>query len=146
MARTARGAGIKWQGGGFRALEEKIGNIQAETVDAVAGMMREEMPKAAAAQAQILRSATTPFGQERYARGRGNGPGRDDTGNMIDMVEYDVRVEGDTVIGEWGWDDPDRYIVIQEHGLGKMEAADSLAGSFIQTRESVSASLKGIVS
>ena len=145
MARTARGKGIKWQGGGLEALGEKIGNIQAQTVDAVADVMRDEMANAAALQVQILREATTPFGEKRFAKGRGNGPGRDDTGNMIDMVEHDVHVEGNTVIGEWGWDDPDRYIMIQEHGLTRMDAANSLAGSFIPTRESVRASLKRAV-
>lgn len=145
MARTARGKGIKWQGGGLEALGEKIGNIQAQTVDAVADVMRDEMANAAFLQARLLEAAETPFGRERFARGQGNGPGRDDTGNMIDSIEHEVRVEGNTVIGEWGWDDPDRYIMIQEHGLARMDAANSLAGSFVATRESVRASLKRAV-
>jgi hypothetical protein len=84
-------------------------------------------------QVQILRDATTGHGVQRFSKGKGNGPGRDDTGRMIAGIGHGVTRGRDWVRGWWGWDKPDEYFPIQD-GIDnpgtRIPAANSLVLSF----------------
>ena len=99
-------------------------------------IVRETVEEGAKRQEKALNEATTPTGEERYGRGQGGSAGRNDTGDMIDRIETDVQIEGNTIIGTWGWDAPDDKIIAQEFGIGNPPAAHSLETSFYPTRES----------
>jgi hypothetical protein len=122
------------------SIEEVVAAVQVVT-DQFMGdaeeIVQESVVEAAAFQAQALEDAVTPTGERRAALGGGS-PGRHLTGHMIDEITTDVTVDGNTVTGTWGWDDPESYILQQEHGSDdpRVPAADSLATSFIPARES----------
>jgi hypothetical protein len=124
---------LKWTQGSPDRMIATIQTTENLFTDTAVEIITESVQEGQALQREILDLATTPYGEERYSRGRGNSPGRNDTGNMIAEVTTGVEKHGNSAIGFWGWDNPDphedRYFEIQER------TAKSLWGSFIPTRE-----------
>ena len=59
---------------------------------------------------------TSPTGEARAAAGKGI-QGRVDTGEMYLDVDSDVRVQGNSIIGEWGWiEEVQDYYLYQNDG------------------------------
>ena len=78
---------------------------------------------------RTLEQAVTKYGTERYARGQGNGPGRDDTGSMIDSLQAlppKVTKGKIEVAFGWGRGKTKKYYKFQEYGTAKIKAALSL--------------------
>lgn len=74
-----------------------------------------------------LDAATTPYGEKRFAAGRGGSAGRNDTGNMINSVEaISAYIDTDGVSIEFGWQDPEDYFYAQELGSNRIAPAMSL--------------------
>lgn len=124
---------VKWQNGGPRRTVASLGRIEERLVDAAIDVMAQTVDEGAEDQARALDEAVTEYGAKRYAAGRGGSAGRNDTGHMIDEIEHGVERHGRSIIGWWGWDNPDphddEYFRIQE------STAQSLWTSFIPTRE-----------
>lgn len=66
---------------------------------------------------EIRGDPLTPWSGIRYRRGRGNSPGRNDTGNMKESVNYEV--VNDSVIFGWIYDQED-YFLYQEYGTARI--------------------------
>ncbi len=79
--------------------------------------------------------AFTGTGIARVESGKGEYPGRHVDGTMIDAVTWDVVDLGDTLIGSFGWINPDDYFLYQDWGTanGHVPAAHSLRNAFLQT-------------
>ncbi len=77
----------------------------------------------------------TDTGIARVESGKGEYPGRHVDGTMIDAVTWDVVDLGDTLIGSFGWINPDDYFLYQDWGTanGHVPAAHSLRNAFLQT-------------
>lgn len=125
---------FKWTQGSPDRMIASIQTSEKLFMDAAEEIITESVQEGQELQREILDQATTPYGESRFAAGRGNSPGRNDTGHMIAEVTTGVERHNNSVIGFWGWDNPDphddRYLEIQER------TAKSLWGSFIPTRES----------
>lgn len=124
---------LKWKQGSPERIIATIQTSEDLFMDTAVEIVTESVEEGQQLQREILDEAVTPYGEARYARGRGNSPGRNDSGHMIAEVTTGVEKHGNSVIGFWGWDNPDphddRYFAIQER------TAKSLWGSFIPTRE-----------
>ena len=123
----------KWNNGGPKRIIASIGQIEEQFIEAGTEIVRNTVWEGAELQAQALDEAETDWGRERFSKGRGNSAGRNDTGNMIDEITYGVERHNNSIIGFWGWDNPDphdaEYLAIQE------ATAQSLHESFTPTRE-----------
>lgn len=119
--------------------------------DEVAGEMAVLGAKLVDRMRDTLLKAVTRTGLARAARG-GGVPGRRRSGQMMDLIDYDVSVErgdalasGNTVVLTWGWlmdlssvsSSSDEgvtmdgtYFLLQDYGTDKIPAAGSLADSF----------------
>jgi hypothetical protein len=78
---------------------------------------------------QALDLAITPYGRKRFAAGRGNSAGRNDTGSMInDLQALDPVVKANEISIKFGWGRgrSKRYYKFQEEGTGRIKAANSL--------------------
>lgn len=124
---------VKWAHGGPNRAIASLGAIEPRLVSAGIAIMEKTVDEGAEDQARALDEAVTEYGQARYASGRGGSAGRNDTGHMIDEIKSGVEVHRNSIIGFWGWDNPDphdaEYFAIQE------STAQSLWTSFIPTRE-----------
>lgn len=124
---------VKWAHGGPNRAIASLGAIEERLVDRAMDLMEKTVDEGAEDQAKALDEAVTAYGQERYAAGRGNSAGRNDTGHMIEEIKSGVERHNRSIIGWWGWDNPDphddEYFAIQE------ATAHSLWTSFIPTRE-----------
>jgi len=132
---------VKWSNGGPERIIASINGIEERLIEAGTAIMEKTVAEGAEDQAKALDEAETDWGRERYyfgtgaknPNGRGNSAGRNDTGNMIDEITYGVERHNNSIIGFWGWDNPDphdaEYFAIQE------ATAQSLHTSFTPTRE-----------
>jgi hypothetical protein len=78
---------------------------------------------------QALDLAITPYGRKRFAAGKGNSAGRNDTGSMIDDLQaLDPVVKANEISIKFGWGRgrSKRYYKFQEEGTGRIKAANSL--------------------
>ena len=74
-----------------------------------------------AAEAMQLRIGT--------ATGTKSGPGRVDTGDMIQSVKYRVEISNGAIVGEFGWlDNQEMYFLYQEHGFTHWLSGDMIPG------------------
>lgn len=115
-----------------RVFQDKVlQRVEIKTQNAMA----ESMEMGAKLVKRNLRFAITEYGMYRYLQlGRGRSAGRDDTGKMIDSVVWNTqRTVSNTVsrrktvilagqrnarvIGFFGWDKPEVYMVAQEKGF-----------------------------
>ena len=123
----------KWNNGGPKRIIASIGQIEERFIEAGTEIVRKTVREGAELQAEALDEAETDWGRDRFSKGRGNSAGRNDTGNMIDEITYGVERHNNSIIGFWGWDNPDphdaEYFAIQE------ATAQSLHESFTPMRE-----------
>lgn len=126
-------AEISWTHGDLEALVGRIETIKPDLVEKVAAVLDGVVWDAALDQAHILEKAVTPTGEARVASGRGEYPGRHVTGHMINEIGDKVVVDGDTVTGTWGWENPEGYILQQEDS--DIYGAHSLHLSFIKAEQ-----------
>jgi hypothetical protein len=112
-------------------IESQVQKVRDDVFQIVDDVVYE----AALEQAAILEAATTPTGDARVASGGQGTAGRHDSGHMIDMISSEIKTEGNTIIGTWGWDDYEAYFEAQDEGTARIEAAHSLQGSYIAARE-----------
>lgn len=130
---------IKWVSSNPDTLIHRI-QVRADSItDEMVDIMQVSVEEAHGFQAQALDESTTSYGEQRYGAGRGGSAGRNDTGTMIDRIEHDVEVDGNTVRGWWGWDEPEDYFLAQEFGIGNPPPALSLRTSFVAEREKITA-------
>lgn len=120
---------FKWTQGSPERMIATIQHSEQNFTDTAIKIVTESVDDGQQLQRKILDEAETAYGRERYSRGQGNSPGRNDSGHMIKEVHKGVEVDGNTVRGYWGWDTPEGYFFAQD------ETAQSLWGSFIPTRE-----------
>lgn len=76
-----------------------------------------------------LRTSTTRHGRWRMSRGIGRGPGREDTGRMIDSVTgYDWVGDDSHVSVRFGWGPGKsrKYFEWQDKGTGRIPAANAM--------------------
>lgn len=93
-------------------------------------IVTETVAEASKLQKEILDAAVTPYGSERFGKGQGRSAGRNDSGNMIDSIDDDVKRQGKTrVEGRWGWLDGEYedYFGFQE----KIRGVRSLMNSYM---------------
>lgn len=133
----------------LRNLTTWLNDLKESTVEQAVDAMQETVAEGAEAQRQILRDAHTRTGLARQALGAGQ-PGREETGNMIDSIDESVATEtefgGDvtTVIGQFGWSDPEEYFLEQD-GLieaEKIPAANSLITSGMMAESILARAIK----
>lgn len=78
---------------------------------------------------RTLQESVTKYGTQRYSHGRGNGPGRDDTGSMVDSLQaLPPKVTKGKIEVAFGWakGKEKKYYKFQEYGTKKIKAALSL--------------------
>ena len=70
--------------------------------------------------------------------------GRIDSGNMLDAVSYELREEGDVIVGEWGWITQEaKYFLTQENGGpntftgGEIEPMNAMRDSVLPAHEAM---------
>lgn len=98
----------------------------------------------------VIETEVTKTGRERAASPSGGHPGRIRSGGMYRGVEGDVyREDGDTVVGKWGWPNPEHYVKYQEEGWRSspgqkywLEPMASLPTTFIRAVDQLRARLK----
>lgn len=132
--------GMSWAGDDIASMAAKLTvEVERDVFNEAEVIVAQTVEEAANEQRELLRSATTRHGEQRYARGQGRGPGRDDSGTMIDSITVTPpRREGDSVIGEWGWDSPEPYFETQDElipAAGFPGPVKSLYRSFLSARE-----------
>jgi hypothetical protein len=130
---------IKGDSASFRswAVKEKL-RIQFESVQIV----NEVLAEAVVEQKRILDTATTPWGRFRQSQGRASA-GRRESDTMYDAISSDLTVGRAEVVGEWGWLGLFlKYFEYQDNGTGRIEAANSLAQSFVKAQQSLAAKVK----
>lgn len=112
--------------------------IQFESVQIV----NEVLAEAVVDQKRILDTATTPWGRFRQGQGRSSA-GRRETDTMYDAISSDLSVGRGEVVGEWGWLGLFlKYFEYQDNGTGRIDAANSLAESFVKAEQSLAAKVK----
>ena len=113
--------------GGSDIFVTKLDAMEGRIQTAVEKAMIAGMDLGKETQIETLQAAVTAYGSKRMARGRGHGPGRDDSGEMIKAIKRSVEVfksAGMTVFTGWhGWGlDEDgkriKYYGYQEKGTG----------------------------
>lgn len=138
--------------GGKDLLVSRLDALEGRVQTATQKAMIEAMDKGKDIQADALRAATTAYGLSGRGKNPGgrNGPGRDDTGNMIKAIKRSVEVlktASITVItGFHGWSTEGRgYITAQEKGgANGIPAANSLGHAIVPVREFLKKELKGL--
>lgn len=128
-------AKLIWHGGSPERLEARIRTTEDRLRPMALEIVQETVQIGREKQIEALNAATTPYGEKRYAAGRGGSAGRNDTGNMIDLVTTTAEETASGAIGTWGWENPPDYVLAQEHRIGADGGADSLWKSFVPTRE-----------
>lgn len=107
----------------------KLDFLKQEVADEAEIMINQAAQIGAEVARRTLQEATTKYGIERWSRGQGNGPGRDDTGSMVDNLEaLPPRVTKGKVEAAFGWTrgKTKKYYKYQEEGTAKIKAALSL--------------------
>jgi hypothetical protein len=100
-------------------------------------VLKEEALKTAEQASQIgekaarkkLDDSITRYGLKRFAAGRGQSAGRNDTGSMINALRaLKPVVKAEEVLASFGWGRgrSKRYYKFQEEGTGRIKAANSL--------------------
>lgn len=121
--------GIVYTRGGPQHIIERIRVLEPELNADADRIIAETLAEAKELQIEELRAAVTPTGEDRMRRGVGNGPGRDDTGELILDVHTEQTAEGGKHIGTYGFFDP------REKEISQERTAHSVALSFITVRE-----------
>jgi len=120
-------------------MDDLEGRVQGATVRA----MDYAMKRGKEYQTYALVNAVTPTGLSGYGKnpaGR-RGPGRDDTGTMIDAIRTNVEVarlaDGDQITGWHGWsiEERENYFRRQEQGTRHITPANSLGVAIVPTTE-----------
>jgi hypothetical protein len=89
--------------------------------------------------------AHTDTGRARQAA-TGGEPGRFDEGNMYSAVASDVYLDGDEIVGVWGFiEDVEKYYLVQEHGLGNVPGVFGLETTHAQAVDKLGAELDRMV-
>lgn len=105
-------------------LSEKAVLQEAQVMLNEAAIIGEEVAK------RSLDLAVTKYGQERWGRGQGNSPGRNDTGSMIDnlkVIDGKITPAGSAEIKlGWGRGRSKKYYKYQEQGTAKIRGVFSL--------------------
>ena len=142
---------IKWSGGGPHAMLAKFETMERKALDQGETLITELTHEAAIRQAKILEDATTKTGERRAATGGrssqygSTSPGRVDSGLMINQINSRVERDDNSVSGTWGWFDPEEYFSAQDNGTGRIPAANSLFGSYVEAREKFLSGISQIV-
>lgn len=126
--------GIKWVNGSPQQLTAQLSHKKKVFYDEAEEIVTQTADEAAELQRMFLDRATTPWGETRFASGRGRSAGRNDTGEMIDSIEVEISRTKTSLTGAWGWPKGyEKYFQIQEWGLGVPEA-HSLLDSMMAVR------------
>lgn len=119
-------------------------------VDAAEDIVRETVHEAEIEQRAIIETAVTKTGLRRVeTQGKSSqygstSPGRIDSGLMVNTTNARVTREGNTIIGRWGWFDPQDYFVLQDWGTHEIAAAHSLFLSWVGARGRLARRLRTI--
>ena len=126
--------GFAWTNGGLEGIRATLDGYEGLMVEKAVEILEGVVWEAALDQAEILEAAVTRTGERRVASGRGEYPGRHESGAMINEISNGVTVEGNVVTGHWGWEDPEEYFLDQDLDTvaERIPAAHSLRGSFIK--------------
>ena len=137
---------------GFGDIENLIAAIEYRRdvllPERVVAIMEEAVKHGEKEMAKILDSSGsfTRTGEERVASGKGDFAGRHVTGTMIDSLDSHIDVipgvDEITVVGTFGWSDPEDYFLYQDWGTtDHVPAAHSLQKSFLSTTEALGAAI-----
>lgn len=106
-----------------------IGNITSVINDELMKTAEQAAKIGEEAARQKLDLSITPYGQKRFASGRGGSAGRNDTGSMINALRaLPPVVKAGEVMAKFGWGRgrSKKYYKYQEDGTSKIRAANSL--------------------
>lgn len=102
---------------------------------------------------QRVETAVTPWGSARQAglvagpRGAGvsrESAGRRETDEMYSAITGETNRQGNRIVTQWGWQDPEAYYLYQEHGTNKIEPMEALHYSLHEAEDELTARLKRI--
>lgn len=97
-------------------------------------------------------TAVTKWGSARQS-GLVSGPsgpgarphaGRRETDAMYNDITGETTREGTRIVTTWGWQDPEAYYLMQEHGTDKIEPMEALHFSLHDAEDALTARLKRI--
>lgn len=118
----------------FKRYTDKIGSLSERVAqEAVEAFVDAAYPVIR----QAFIDAETTTGRARVARG-GNGPGRVDTGDLLDSISTAIKHEARTFIGEAGWVEEslqEQYFLLQDQGFLNVVGAHGLEQGFQAGRE-----------
>lgn len=125
---------MQWKGGGPLALARELEVREQGMREEAHQMMLEISTEARNQQRQLIEHAETETGRRRAAAGQGVA-GRIETGAMFNGIDSSANWTGaDTIVGKWGWRDPERYYTYQDQGTGRIAPALSLLTSYLVAR------------
>ena len=138
----------------FESILAGIDKWTKESRDRAYDMMTDLELEAISVQKEALLGATTTWGWARQ-QGLVAGPagpsrphaGRYEEGYMYENITGETDwVDKDTIETRWGWQDSDLrdYFMDQEHGKGKIPAANSLATSMFWIEDELAGRLKDL--
>lgn len=138
--------GFTFKGARPDKLQTALKLQQAVMRNEVERIMEETLEEAVELQRELLDRAETEWGRYRMSKGRGQSAGRRDTDQMYGGITYDVESESTKITGRWGWLwHIEQYFAAQDWGTGKIGAAHSLLGSYMQIRERFIKRITGLV-
>lgn len=141
---------MKWSGAGLGGIGQVLHAREHAMLDAGEDAVRETVHEAEMEQRAIIETAVTKTGRRRAeTQGRSSeygstSPGRIDSGLMVNTTNTRVTREGNTIIGRWGWFDPEDYFTFQDWGTAEIEAAHSLFLSWVGARGRLARRLRAI--
>lgn len=133
----------------FAELTKIVTNWHDSVHDQARTAMEQTGDEGAERVREIVHLKTTDWGQAR-TRGVGGPPrpyaGRIESSDMLDAVDTRTSVESDgTIETRWGWQDPEDYYMVQEHGFPdfdtKIEGMQSLVTSLEEAENTLQAKL-----
>lgn len=123
----------------FRSLEQWVDQRLEQFKNRAESEISDAVQEGAELTRDNLEKASTKTGSERAQRG-GNGPGRHDSGNLINAVNDNggnLERDGDVTMGSFGWfaSNYPSYAKFQEEGTSSIPPASALYQAFVQERE-----------
>lgn len=135
---------MQWKGGGPLAIAQTLKAQDTRTREAAHAMMQEVVSEAQRRQREIIERAETETGRRRAASGRGVA-GRIETGLMFNGTSASATWDSEhSIVGKWGWQDPEPYFRYQDQGTRSIAPALSLLTSFLAARSEFTRRLRSI--
>lgn len=130
-------------------IRAKIARVEERVTEQVFDAALETELVGIGAMRDRIEAAETDWGRARQAGKHGPArpsAGRIETGDMHNKVTGETNRVSDTrIIVQWGWQDPEDYFFIQEHGLGgKIAPMEALHYSLHIADDELTARVKGI--